>query len=111
MKIYQDSILQRGRGGKASTHALQTGSKLGVLLLDLQLRAGGLSIGDGIDNLRLGTSKLSGTLKVLEGLRDLALLQQKLRHRSYGDIAFRINCKPVSVPSSHHFIAKDRKTY
>ena len=111
MKIYQDSILQRGRGGKASTHALQTGSKLGVLLLDFQLRAGGLGIGDGIDDLRLGTSKLSGALEVLEGLRDLALLQQKLGHRSYGDIAFGVDCKPVSVPRSLHFTANVRKTY
>lgn len=50
------------------THGVQAGSQLGVLLLNLQLGAGGLGIGDGVDDLSLGASQLSSALEVLESL-------------------------------------------
>lgn len=86
-------LLLHARGSSThSTHGVEAGSQLRVLLLDLQLGAGGLGIGDGVDDLGLGASELGGTLEVLEGLRDLALLQEQLGHGANGNITLGVNC-------------------
>lgn len=93
-KIIRPIILLLHAGGSSThgTHGIQAGSQLRVLLLDLQLGAGGLGVGDGVDDLGLGASEFGGTLEVLEGLRDLALLQEQLGHGANGDITLGVNC-------------------
>lgn len=86
-------LLLHARGSAThGTHGVQAGSQLGVLLLDLQLGAGSLGVGDGVDDLGLGASELGGPLEVLEGLRDLALLQEQLGHGADGNITLGVNC-------------------
>lgn len=77
--------------GHTRTHALQAGSELWILLLHLQLRPRGLSIGEGIDDFTFGSGELGGALEVLEGVSDLALLEEELCHGGDGDIAFGID--------------------
>jgi hypothetical protein len=76
--------------GRAA-HTLQPACKLRVLLLDLELCARRLGVRKSVDNLALGTGKLGGALEVLEGVGDLALLEEKLSHGSNGDVAFGVN--------------------
>lgn len=86
------TLLLHARGSSThGTHGVEASSQLRVLLLDLQLGAGGLGIGDGVDDLGLGTGELSSPLEVLQGLRDLALLQEKLGHGANGDITLRVD--------------------
>lgn len=84
-------LLHAGRGTTHGTHGIQAGSQLRVLLLDLQLGAGGLGVRDGVDDLGLGASKLGGPFKVFESLRDLALLQKQLGHGANGNVTLGVN--------------------
>lgn len=78
--------------GETSSHASgQLGGKLGVLLLNLELGTCSLGIGQGIDNLSWCSSELSSTLKVLQGVNDLSLLQKELSHGGNSNIALGIN--------------------
>jgi len=72
-------------------HALQSAGELRVLLLDLELCAGGLSVGKGVDNLTLSAGELGGALEVLEGIGDLALLEEELGHGGDGNVAFGVD--------------------
>ena len=86
------TLLLHARGSSThGTHGIQAGSQLRVLLLDLQLGAGGLRVGDGVDDLALCAGQLGGALEVLEGLGDLALLQEQLGHGADGDIALGVD--------------------
>lgn len=87
------AALHAGGSTAHSTHRSETSGQLGILLLNLQLSTGGLGVGDSIDNLGLGASKLSSPLKVLERLRDLALLQQQLSHGADGNVTLGIDWK------------------
>ena len=78
-------------GCKAASHALQPAGKLRVLLLHLKLRAGSLSVGQGINNLALGSGQLGGTLKVFECLVDLALLEEELSHGGDGNVTLWVD--------------------
>lgn len=85
-------LLLHARGSTThGAHGVQAGSQLGVLLLDLQLGAGGLGIRNGVYDLGLGASELGGPLEVLEGLGDLALLQEQLGHGANGNIALGVD--------------------
>ncbi len=75
----------------AAAHTLQLARELGVLLLDLDLGAGGLGVREGVDQLALGAGQLGGALKVLEGLGHLALLEEELGHGGDGDVAFGVD--------------------
>jgi len=77
------------------THGVQACGQLRVLLLNLQLGAGGLGVGDGVDDLGLGASKLGSPLKVFERLRDLALLEQQLGHSADGDVAIGVDWREL----------------
>lgn len=70
---------------------MQSAGELRVLLLNLELGAGGLGVGEGVDDLALGAGELGGALEVLERVGDLALLQEKLGHGGDGDVAFGID--------------------
>ena len=72
-------------------HALQSAGELRVLLLDLELCAGGLGVGKGVDDLTLGAGELGGALDVLEGIGDLALLEEELGHGGDGDVALGVD--------------------
>ena len=80
------------RSRETSTHSLQSAGKLRILLLDLELGSGGLGVGECVDDLALGSRQLSGTLKVLQGLVDLALLEEELGHGGNSDIALWVDC-------------------
>jgi hypothetical protein len=80
-----------------SSHALQSAGKLGVLLLYLKLCASRLSVRKSVDDLALSAGELGGALEVLEGVRDLALLQEELGHGGDGDVAFGVDWCRVSV--------------
>ena len=67
-----------------------------VLLLDLELCAGSLGVRKGVDNFTLSAGELGGALEVLEGVGDLALLQEELSHGSDSDVAFGVDCRIVS---------------
>ena len=75
----------------AATHGCESSRELGILLLDIQLGAGGLSVADGVYDLCLGTSELTSTLEVLQGLRDLALLEEELGEGCDGDVTFGVD--------------------
>ena len=90
------SVLLHAGTATHGAHGVQAGSQLGVLLLDLQLGAGGLGVGDGVDDLSLGASQLSSALEVLESLGDLALLEEELGHGSNGNVALGIDWSGVS---------------
>lgn len=83
--------LQARRAAQTGTHALQPSRQLWVLLLNLQLRAGRFGVRDGVDNFTFRAGQLGCTLKVLERLRDLALLQQELGHRADGNVGVRVD--------------------
>ena len=85
------SLLHRRSSGAHATHSVQAGGQLRILLLDLQLGTGGLGVGDGINDFGFGASKLGCSLEILEGLRDLALLQEQLGHGADRDVALRID--------------------
>lgn len=70
---------------------MQSAGELRVLLLDLELSAGGLGVGEGVDDLALGAGEFGGALEVLERVGDLALLQEELGHGGDGDVAFGID--------------------
>ena len=72
-------------------HALQSAGELRVLLLNLELCAGGLGVGKGVDNLTLSAGELGGALEVLEGIGDLALLEEELGHGGDGNVAFGVD--------------------
>ena len=74
-----------------STHTLQLAGQFRVLLLHLDLRAGGLGVRQRVDQLALGARQLRRPLKVPQRLRHLALLQQQLRHGRDRDVAFGVN--------------------
>jgi len=76
-----------------SAHALQSAGELRVLLLDFELCAGGLGVGKGVDDLTLGAGELGGALEVLEGIGDLALLEEELGHGGDGDVALGVDCR------------------
>jgi hypothetical protein len=76
-----------------SRHALQPLGELRVLLLNLKLCAGGLGVRKSVDDLGLGARELGSLLKVLKGLRDLALLEEELSHGGNGNVAFGVNCE------------------
>lgn len=82
--------------GRAA-HTLQPACKLRVLLLDLELCARRLGVRKSVDDLSFGAGKLSGALKVLEGVSDLALLQEELSHGGDGDVALGVDCRNVSA--------------
>jgi hypothetical protein len=75
--------------GSGATSEL--GCQLGILLCDLNLCSGRLSIGQGVDNLALGSGKLGRTLKVLEGSGDVVLLEKELGHGGNSDITLRVD--------------------
>ena len=92
-----------------SAHALQSAGELRVLLLDFELCAGGLGVGKGVDDFTLSAGELGGALEVLEGVGDLALLEEELGHGGDGNVTFRVNWSDhVSIRASRDF---DRSTY
>lgn len=84
-------------GRRGATHALQSAGKLGVLLLDFELCAGCLGVGEGVDDLALGAGELGGALEVLQGVGDLALLQEELGHGGDGNVALGVDCDNLLV--------------
>ena len=70
---------------------LEPCGELWVLLLDLELRARGLSVRESVDYFAFGARKLGGALEVGESVGHLALLEQKLGHGGHGDVAFGVN--------------------
>lgn len=93
--VFLNDILLPHAGTTA--HALELAGKLGVVLLDLDLCPRGLGVGEGVDEFALGTGKLSGALKELEGLNDLALLEEELGHGGNGDVALGVNWESVML--------------
>lgn len=75
----------------ALTHAVQLSRELRVILLHLDLSPCRLRVREGVNDLSGSSRQLGRSLEILECLGDLALLQEKLRHRSNSDIALRIN--------------------
>lgn len=84
-------------GRRSAAHALQSAGKLGVLLLDFELCAGCLSVGKSVDDLALGAGELGGALEVLQGVGDLALLQEELGHGGDGDVALGVDWNGLLV--------------
>jgi hypothetical protein len=69
----------------------QFARQLGILFLNRDLSPRGFGIRQRIDEFSLGTRKLGSTLKILQGVGDLALLQQQLGHRRNSDITLCVN--------------------
>ena len=91
-KIKGKFSLLHSRGTSThSAHGVKTGRQLGVLLLDLQLSAGSLGVGDGVDDLGLGASQLGSALEVLQSLGDLALLKEELGHGADSNVALGVD--------------------
>lgn len=80
----------------SSANALQFRSKLRILLLDLELSPCGFRIRKSVHNLARGSRKLGSSLKVCQGIDDLALLQQKLRHGGHGNVTLGVDCTMIS---------------
>lgn len=74
-----------------TAHALELAGELGVVLLYLDLCPRGLGVGKGVDKFAFGAGELGGTLKELEGLDDLALLEEELGHGGDGDVALGVD--------------------
>lgn len=82
---------------RASRAAGKLGRQLGVLLGDLHLCSCRLGIGEGVDDLTLGSGELGRTLEVLEGSGHVVLLEKKLGHGGNGNIALGINYKGLEL--------------
>lgn len=76
----------------ASAHRTETACELRVLLLDLKLRPRRLGVGKRVNNLALGSRKLSRPLEERERLGNLALLEEKLGHGGNSNIALGVDC-------------------
>ena len=76
-----------------TAHALELAGKLGVVLLHLDLCPRGLGVGKGVDEFALGTGELGGALEELEGLDNLALLEEELGHGGDSNIALGVDWK------------------
>lgn len=90
------------------THGIEAGSELWILLLHLKLSAGSLGVGDSVDDLGLGTGELGSALEVLQGLRDLALLQEQLSHGANGNITLGVDCERLDREEEYN---GTRQTY
>lgn len=76
-----------------TAHTLELAGKLGVVLLDLDLCPRGFGIRKSVDEFAFGAGELGGALEELEGLDDLALLEEELGHGGDGDIALGVDWK------------------
>lgn len=87
-----NNLLRRHAQTSRAGATCELGGKLGVLLRDLDLGAGGLGVGEGVDNLTLCASELGGALEVLECAWDVVLLKEELGHGGDGNIALGVDC-------------------
>lgn len=83
--------LSHRRAAHTGAHTLQFGSELRVLLLDLELGPGSFGVRQGVHDLAFGPAELGGALEILQGIDDLALLQEQLGHRCNGDVALGVD--------------------
>ena len=75
----------------STSHALQLGSELWVLLLDFQLCPCRFGVAEGVNNLSFCSGQVSGFLKVFQSFRYSPLLKEELSNRSHSNIAVRVN--------------------